>query len=287
VPTPEPAAIRGRGGESASARTRGRPEFKDDGIVLRTYRLGESDKILRVLTRENGKRSAVGKGVRKTSSRFGARLEPLTHVKLFLHRGRSMDTVKQAEIINSFQEVRDDLDLFVAASSMAELVDFITEEGEPNPELFELLLLGLQLLKEYPSRSPLVLALFQFKVMAQAGFELMVTRCASCAGEPGDEVWFSLALGGVVCERCRAGRAAESGRLVKLSPPASGTLRWMSSSRLGEWPPGLDDSPSAEVRALMSKVLEHWMEREFRSHRVAKAMPAPAGDEIGGQGNGR
>ena len=110
---------------------RGRPEFKDEGSVLRTYRLGESDKILRILTRENGKRSAVGKGVRKTSSRFGARVEPLTHARLFLHRGRSMDTVKQAEIINSFQEVRDDLDLFVAGSAMAELVDSITEEGEP------------------------------------------------------------------------------------------------------------------------------------------------------------
>ncbi len=258
---------------------RGRPEFKDEGIVLRTYRLGESDKILRILTRENGKRSAVGKGVRKTSSRFGARVEPLTHARLFLHRGRSMDTVKQAEIINSFQEVRDDLDLFVAGSAMAELVDSITEEGEPVPRLFELLLLGLQLLKQYPARAGVVLATFQFKVMAEAGFELMVTRCASCAGEPGEEVWFSLALGGIVCERCRSAGSVSAGRLVKLSPPASGMLTWMSYNRLGEWPPELADGTGPEIRALMSRVLEHWMEREFRSHRVAKAMPAP---RIGG-----
>lgn len=282
MPTLEqPLTRNDRAAQSESRMARGRPEFKDEGIVLRTYRLGESDKILRVLTRQNGKRSAVGKGVRKTSSRFGARLEPLTHARLFLHRGRTMDTVKQAEIINSFQEVRDDLELFVAASAMAELMDSITEEGEPVPRLFELLLLGLQLLKENPARSGLVLAMFQFKVMAEAGFELMVTRCASCAGEPGEEVWFSLTLGGIVCERCRSVSAVSAGRLVKLSPPTYGKLTWMASNRLGEWPPELEEGSSAEVRALMGRVLEHWMEREFRSHRVAKAMPA-ADDRIGG-----
>jgi DNA repair protein RecO (recombination protein O) len=184
-----------------------------------------------------------------------------------------MDTVKQAQILTSFHEVREDLDLFVTASSIAELVDSISEESEPNERLFDLLLLGLQLLKEYPGRAALTLAVFQFKVMADAGLELMVTGCAACGGEVTDDAWFSLGLGGLVCPQCRSARSAGSGKVIRISPAAAGRLRWMSSHRLGEWPPSTDETDDAEVRALMSKVLEHWMEREFKSHRVARAIP--------------
>jgi len=260
--------------KAAGAGRRVAREYSDLGIVLRSHKLGESDKILRILTREHGKRSAVAKGVRKTTSRFGGRLEPLTCAQLFMHRGRSMDTIKQVEIRTSFREVREDLGLFVRASAMSELVDSVTTEHEPHPELFELLLKGLELLRDYPDRAPFVRFFFEFKAMASAGFELMVTRCAGCGGVLGaGEATFSMRLGGIACESCRAERRSDLGKMIRVGMGTAGMLSWMVSHKLGEWP----SEPSAEVvretGLLMDKVLEYWMEREFRSHRVMKAIP--------------
>jgi DNA repair protein RecO (recombination protein O) len=249
-------------------------EYSDLGIVLRSHKLGESDKILRILTREHGKRSAVAKGVRKTTSRFGGRLEPLTCARLFMHRGRSMDTIKQVEIRTSFHELREDLDLFVHASAMSELIDSVTDEHEPHPELFELLLKGLELLRDYPRRAQFIRSFFEFKVLASSGFELMVARCAGCGNALElEEATFSLRLGGIVCQSCLAQRRSELGKLVSVGAPTAGMLSWMVSSELGEWP----ERPSADVvretDQLMDRVLEYWMEREFRSHRVMRAIP--------------
>ncbi|MBU4489067.1 MAG: DNA repair protein RecO [Actinobacteria bacterium] len=254
---------------------RGDREYSDLGIVLRSYKLGESDKILRILTREHGKRSAVAKGVRKTTSRFGARLEPMTMARMLLYVGRSMDTVKQVEIETSFHEVREDLDLFLHASAMVELVDGITQEHEPHPELFDLLLGGLELLKGFPRRAPFIVYFFEFKVMAAAGFDLRVDSCANCGGEPGGgDVSFSLHLGGLVCDSCREGRYRETGRLITVRALSAELLSWMSLHGLGEWPeepPGR--ATEREVGLLMDRVLEHWMEREFKSRRVMRETP--------------
>jgi DNA repair protein RecO (recombination protein O) len=288
MPTVEPwmdkeseGSVQGAG-HSAERIRRGRPEYKDEGIVLRTYKLGESDKILRILTREHGKVSAVAKGVRKTSSRLGARVEPLTRARLFLHRGRTLDTVKQVEILTSFQEVREDLGLFVKASSMAELADSIAADYEANPRLFDLLLLGLQLLKEYPGRAEFALAFYEFKVMGSEGFELMVGGCANCGGDLGEDISFSLRLGGFICGECTSGRFVDTGKLIRVSPGCAGLLSWMAAHRLGEWPGEPLEDATIESGLLMGKVLEHWMEREFRSHRVARAMPGAAGEIVTG-----
>ncbi len=270
MPGPE-AGRRGGAGERRSR------EYRDQGIVLRSHKLGESDKILRILTREHGKRSAVAKGVRKTTSRFGARLEPLTCASLFVHRGGNMDTIKQVEILTSFQEVREDLDLFMSAQAMCELVDRITAEHEPRPELFDLLFAGLELLRDYPPRAVLTRAFFDFKVMVNSGFAPMVAKCANCGGElGGKEVSFSLHLGGSVCEPCRAGRARDAGKLVRVSADTAGMLSWMSTHELGEWPDALAETVIGEAGQLMDRVLEHWAEREFRSHRVMRSMPGGA-----------
>ena len=268
---------RGRGGG------RERPSFADDGIVLRTHKLGESDKIVRVLTRGHGKRSAVAKGARKTTSRFGGRLEPLTLLELFLHRGRSMDTIQQTEIKTSFKEVREDLDLFLHASAMVELIDRITLEGEPHPELFDLLERGLTLLGSHPGRAPETLVFFEFRVLAAAGFELRVTGCASCGGETGaGEVSFSLHMGGLVCDRCRADARRETGKMIRVGGEAAGVLDWIAGHDLGEWPES-EPGPAArrELRYLMDRVLEHWMEREFKTHRVMRRMPDGRASEGG------
>ena len=252
-------------------------EYSDLGIVLRSHKLGESDKILRILTREHGKRSAVAKGIRKTTSRFGGRLEPLTCARLFMHRGRSMDTIKQVEIRTSFREVREDLGLFVNASAMSELIDSVTAEHEPHPELFELLLKGLELLRDHPRRAPFIRFFFEFKAMALSGFELMVTGCSGCGGalETG-ETTFSLRLGGMVCESCRVERRSELGKLIRVGEGAAGMLSWMVSNELGAWPGEPPAEVVRETGLLMDRMLEYWMEREFRSHRVMRAIPGGA-----------
>jgi undecaprenyl diphosphate synthase len=128
------------------------PLYKEQGIVLRTHRLGEADKIVTVMTQGSGKVRAVAKGVRKTSSRFGARLEPFTHVSLLVYRGRgALDTVTQAEIIAAHRPLRDDLLLFAAGEAMCEAVDKVAEEHERNVRLFLLLLSGLRALAARPA----------------------------------------------------------------------------------------------------------------------------------------
>lgn len=259
------------------------PTYSDTGIVLRSHKLGEADKIIRVMTREHGKRSAVAKGLRKTTSRFGARLEPLSCVKMLAHRGRSLDVIRQVEIEQSFHEVRENLDLFVCGSAMAELVDSITQEHEPHPELFDLMFEGLTLLRREPSRSMSVLVFFEFRVMAAAGFELRVRACACCGGPTGSGgASFSLDLGGLVCETCRGDRASLVGRLVRISPAAARRLEWMAGMEGGQWQAGEPDgSVERELRLLMDRVLEHWMEREFRTHRVMKRIPAGSNTAAG------
>lgn len=257
--------------------------------MLRSYKLGESDKILRIMTREHGKRSAVAKGIRKTGSRFGGRLETLSCVRLLMHRGRNMDTIKQVETETSFRQVREDLDLFVNGSAMAELVDNVAVEHDSHPELFDMLHLGLRLIQEHPDRAPFIRAFFEFEVMAASGFELMLTRCANCGGElPAGQASFSLHLGGCVCESCRTGRGGDVGKLIRVSPATAGVLSWMASHELGDWPDG-ERAAMREALALMDRVLEHWTEREFKSHRVLREMPAGAGERrpVPGGGRGR
>ena len=243
---------------------------------MRSHKIGEADKVLRILTREHGKRSTVAKGVRKTGSRFGARLEPLTCAKVLIHRGRTLDLVRQAEIESSFHEVREDLGLFVAGSAMVELIDCLTQEHEPHPELFDLLLTGLEALRDYHGASASTLAFFEFRALSEAGFGIAVSRCAECGAELSTgPVWFSLHRGGMVCETCRADPKRETGKLVRLSPEAAASLGWMAGHSMGDVLFGGLKS-TGELERLMGMVVEHWTEREFRSGRVMKSIPAGA-----------
>ena len=114
--------------------------FRDRGVVLRTIRLGEADRIVTLMTEQHGKVRAVAKGVRRTTSKFGSRLEPLSHVALLGWQGRGdLDTINQVEVIDTFRTVREDLDRMAAAMSMLEVVDQIGQERHGNPRLYEML----------------------------------------------------------------------------------------------------------------------------------------------------
>ncbi len=125
--------------------------YREHGIVLRTYKLGEADRIVVLMTQSHGKVRAVAKGVRKTKSRFGGRLEPTSHVSLLLYEGRELDIISQAESVDHFRAIREDLDRLAAAVNMLEVVDQVAQERESSPRLYQMLLGALRTLAAKPS----------------------------------------------------------------------------------------------------------------------------------------
>ena len=240
--------------------------YRDQGIVLRTWRLGESDRIVNLLTERHGKVRAVVKGVRKTKSRFGARLEPLVHVSLLFYEGRELDIVTQAEAIDHFRPVREDLGRLAKASSLLEATDQLAQERHANPRLFMMLLGGLRALSAHDA--PLLVPAFFLKLLSNEGFHPLLDECASCGARYGLEA-FDLGQGGVLCVAC-AGR----GDAVHLSPVALDLVRRVLGGDLAG-ALGVPASPAVvEVERLATRAMEHHLERRLRSLPVAGALSA-------------
>ena len=178
---------------------------RDQGIVLRGYPFGEADRIVVLVSPNHGMVRAVAKGVRRTKSRFGGRLEPLTHVDLVLFQGRNLATITQVAVIEPFPRLRLDLDAVLVAGTMAEAVGKVIVEGEPSHRLFLLLQRGLQALEHGAGGLDLV-ASFLLKLMDALGQAPALRHCAACGrGESLDR--FSLVGGGLVCDTCDVGGA--------------------------------------------------------------------------------
>ena len=228
--------------------------YRDEGIVLRTHKLGESDRIVSILTKGRGKVRAVAKGVRKTKSKFGARLEPPTHLQLLFYEGRELDIVTQAETVDHFRSIRDDLDRLTGAVSMLEAADQLGLEGEPNEPLFQMLLGALRSLAD--THSALVVPAFFLKVLALEGFRAVVDACVEC-GETDGLVSFDLESGGVRCTEHRRGPA--------ISPEALVLLNAILGGRLGTVLHEGRSPATTEVEHLAVRSLEHHLERRMRS----------------------
>lgn len=230
------------------------PLYRDVGVVLRTYRLGEADRIVVLLTQGRGKVRAVAKGVRKTKSKFGSRLEPTSHIAVQLYEGRELDIVTQVDSVDHFRPIRDDLDRITRASAMLEVVEQIAQEGEPNPRLFRMLLGALRSLADHDP--PLVVPAFFLKLLALEGFRPVVDRCVEC-GELGPLVAFHLESGGTRCSACRQGQA--------ITPEGLDLLVRILGGQLGS---ALNEPTSAstyEVEHLATRAVEHHLERRLRS----------------------
>ena len=178
--------------------------YRDRAVVLRTYRLGEADRIIVLLGRDHGKIRGVAKGVRRTRSRFGSRLEPASHVEISLWRGRGeLDTITGADSAGDIEQLsalREDLALFGRAMAMLEAVDRLTLERTPVPELYERLLRGLGSLVTHPST--LSVGAFLWRLAQLEGVAPDVGGCVHC--DSGVElVALDLAHGGLTCRRCR------------------------------------------------------------------------------------
>ena len=175
--------------------------YRAQGIVLRTMRLGEADRIVTFLTQTHGRLRAVAKGVRKSKSRFGGRLDAFTHVDLQLYRGRSdLDIVTQADILSRPRKIRSDYASFCAASAMADAVDRTAPERERNVRLFLLLRSALASLEDGAVDPPLLAYAFLAKLASMAGLHPTLRVCVDCASP--SRVAFSHARGGAVCESC-------------------------------------------------------------------------------------
>ena len=156
--------------------------YRDQGVVLRSIKLGETDRIVTMLTRANGKVRAVAKGVRKPGSRFGARLEPTSHIAFQCYRGRELDIVTQVETIDANRALREHYGCLTHSISMLEAVDQVALEREPNHALYRMLESALRTLAREPS--PIVSAAFFWKLLSLEGFHPMLDSCARCGREP-------------------------------------------------------------------------------------------------------
>jgi DNA repair protein RecO (recombination protein O) len=229
--------------------------YRDRGVVLRTYKLGEADRIVVVLTRSHGKVRAVAKGVRKTKSRFGGRLEPVSHVDLLLYEGRGdLDIVSQAETVDAFRPLRDDLDRLGRAVSMLEAADQLGLEREANPRLYDMLVGALRTLSERDA--PLVVPGFLLKALALEGFRPQVEACVAC-GDEGPLVSWAVEEGGLRCTAHRMGPA--------VSADAVGVLQDMLGGRLSAALTETRPPVVSEVDHLVVRVFEHHIERRLRS----------------------
>jgi DNA repair protein RecO (recombination protein O) len=230
--------------------------YRDEGVVLRTLRLGEADRIVTLATPEHGKVRAVAKGVRRTKSRIGGRVEPLTHVTMLCWQGRELDTITQVEVLNHFRPLRDDLERMAQAMTMIEVVDHVAVERHAMPELFRMLVGALTALSDTPS--PLVAGAFLWKLLTIEGVGPATDACASC-GSDGPLVAFDAMRDGFLCPSCQRGQAVGAATLDLVRRILGGDL----AAVLRE-----PTSPAAgEVERLAILAVEHHLDRRLRTPR--------------------
>jgi DNA repair protein RecO (recombination protein O) len=179
--------------------------LKTEGIVLRSLRYGEADRILHLYTPDRGRVSAIAKGVRRAKSRFGGRLEPFFRLNLVLYEGRSeLLTVTGAETVAAHPRLREDAAALDGAARACEAVARVFDDGDPHRGVYYLLANELALLDGEPARAGRANALaFRLKLLLAAGFAPHLATCASC-GVADHLMGFSGAAGGVVCAACEA-----------------------------------------------------------------------------------
>jgi DNA repair protein RecO (recombination protein O) len=257
--------------------------YRDDGIVLRTQKLGEADRIVTVLARRAGRIRAVAKGVRRTKSRFGARLEPFTHVDLLLYTGRSLDVITQAETIRAYGEpLSADYPRYTSGTAMLETAERLTAvEKEPALRQFLLLVGGLRTLGEGQHDPRLVLDAFLLRSLAVAGYAPALAACALCGaavlggegnggegngggggggGSGGGSRAFAIAAGGLTCQSCRPPGAAT---------PSVHTIALMSALLRGDWmyADAAQRRHQVECSGLVAAYVQWHLEHSIRSLR--------------------
>jgi DNA repair protein RecO (recombination protein O) len=212
---------------------------------------------------------AVGKGVRRTSSRFGARLEPGSHIDVQLYTRlpegqsapggrRGLDVVQQIESLGAFgAQLATDYSRWTSASVICETAERLTEEGEPALRLYLLVVGALRALTGREHDASLILDAFLIRAMANAGWEPALRECAKCSA-PGPHAAFNVAAGGAVCEACRPAGSAR---------PQAATVALMIALLGGDWTvaDASDAAARREASGLVAAHLQWHLERGLRS----------------------
>ncbi|WP_037576562.1 DNA repair protein RecO [Phaeacidiphilus oryzae] len=246
--------------------------YRDDGVVLRTQKLGEADRIITLLTRQHGRVRAVARGVRRTSSKFGARLEPFSHVDVqFFARGseltgRSLPLCTQVETVAPYGgRIVTDYPAYTAGTAMLETAERFTEnEGEPAVQQYLLLVGALRTLAARAHDAHLVLDAFLLRSLAVNGYAPSFDTCAKC-GLPGPNRFFSVQTGGVLCGDCRVPGCAV---------PSPETLELLGALLSGDWETADACEPRhcREGSGLVAAYLQWHLERSLRSLRYVESQ---------------
>ena len=227
--------------------------YRDQAIVLRTQKLGEADRIITLFTKEHGRIKAVAKGVRRTKSRFGARLEPASYIDLQLYTGRTFDTITQVVSIENYSDVlSSDYQSWTVACAILEAA-----EHEPALQQFILLSGSLKALAEKRYDASLILDAYLLRSLAVAGYAPSLTICSRCDA-PGPHKFFSLQGGGSVCLGCKPSATAA---------PAQATLDLMADLLTGDWERAVksEGKNRSEASGLIAAYLQWHLERGLRS----------------------
>ncbi|WP_395858467.1 DNA repair protein RecO [Arthrobacter echini] len=232
--------------------------YRTHGVVLRTYKLGEADRIIVLLTRDHGQVRAVAKGVRRTSSRFGSRLEPFMAVDLLLAHGRNLDIVTQAETRGSHgYGIASDYGRYTAATAIAETAERLTDISEAGSAQYALVAGAFSALSRDLHPAELILDSYLLRALATAGWAPSFTDCARC-GAPGPHSAFSAPLGGAVCPACRPPGSAS---------PSAAAMELLAALLTGDWATADSSGNGArrESAGLVAAYLQWHLERSVPS----------------------
>jgi DNA repair protein RecO (recombination protein O) len=233
--------------------------YRDEAIVLRTQKLGEADRIITMLTRSTGRIRAVAKGVRRTTSRFGSRLEPFTHVDLQLAEGRSLDVVTQAVTLEPFAgRMGADYERYTAGTVMLETAErLVVEDKEPALQQFLLLVGALRAMCDAGRPPNAVLDSYLLRSLAVAGYAPSFEACARC-GLEGRHRSFSPAAGGMLCATCRVPGSMN---------PSGDTVVLLGALLAGDWPAVEASEPRTrrEATGMVAAYLQWHIERGLKS----------------------
>lgn len=245
------------------------PLYRDEAVVLRTHKLGEADRIVTLLTRSHGKVRAVAKGVRRTVSKFGSRLEPFMVADVQLSVGRSLDIVTQAETLGSYgASIASDYERYTAANAMVETADRVGE-AESSVQQYVLLVGALRSLSRGEHEPSMTLDSYLLRALAMAGWSPSFVDCSRC-GAPGPYPFVVVQLGGVVCGDCAPQGAPQ---------PGAGAIELLGALLAGNWERA--EATDADTRSRASGIAAaytQWhLERGLRSLKHVSRIAAASG----------
>ncbi|OAI39905.1 hypothetical protein AYO38_06690 [bacterium SCGC AG-212-C10] len=244
--------------------------WKTEGIVLRRRNIGEADSIFTIYADREGKFDAIAKGVRKVRSHMRGHIEPLMRTRVMLAQGRTLDVLTQAEVVQAYRNIREDLSRGADAMYCAELVDRFTIEHGHNPGVFGWLAAVLDALEAGSPHH--VLRQFELQMLALAGYELQLDGCGLCGARlPEEETLFSTSAGGLLCVQCRP--SGGTGRMLTVR--AVKVMRFARVAGCAEFA-ALRVSPDldAELRAALGSMVHAVLERQPLTERYVDEIAA-------------